>query len=133
MNAMLKDMFSFEGRLRRIHYFLYLLCGGLIFTFAYLIIGVGLGALFGSMTLPIILLIPFFVAYIWFCLAVAVKRLHDLNKSGWYYLICLIPIVNFFWGLYMLFGDGTVGPNNYGPDPKNRVSASQFNGGAPRY
>lgn len=120
---MLKDMFSFEGRLRRIHYFMYLLTGGLIFGFAYLVIGVGLGALFKSVALPIILLLPFIVAYVWFCLAVGVKRLHDMGKSGVYYLLLLIPVVNFFWGLYMLLCDGTVGPNAYGPDPKRRAYA----------
>lgn len=121
---MLKDMFSFEGRLRRIHYFLYLLSGGLIFTVAYLIVGLGLGALLKSEVIPLVLLVPCGIAYIWFTLAIAVKRLHDMNKSGWCYLILLIPLVNIFWALYMLLGDGTVGSNKYGPDPKNRASGN---------
>jgi len=47
-----------------------------------------------------------------------VKRLHDIEKSGWYLLICFIPIVNIVWGLYILFKEGTRGPNEYGEDPK---------------
>jgi hypothetical protein len=58
---------------------------------------------------------------IWFTIAQDVKRLHDVDKSGWFLLLALIPIVNFILGLYMLFADGTVGPNRYGADPKNRM------------
>ena len=42
---MLKDMFSFNGRMRRIHYFLYGLAGGLIFSVAYLIVAFAFGAM----------------------------------------------------------------------------------------
>lgn len=44
-------------------------------------------------------------------LGVAVRRLHDVNKSGWF---ILIPLYN----LILLVTPGTVGPNEYGPDPK---------------
>ncbi len=44
----------------------------------------------------------------------AVKRLHDCNKSGWF---ILVPIYN----LVLLLTDGTVGPNDYGDDPKERL------------
>ncbi|WP_230372096.1 DUF805 domain-containing protein, partial [Bacteroides thetaiotaomicron] len=57
----------------------------------------------------------------WFSLAQGVKRLHDLNKSGWLILICCVPIIGWVFSLYMLFADGTVGPNQYGEDPKNRM------------
>ena len=43
------------------------------------------------------------------------------NKSGWLILICCVPIIGWVFGLYMLFADGTVGPNQYGEDPKNRM------------
>lgn len=48
----------------------------------------------------------------------AIKRLHDINKSGWYYLLFFVPIANLVLGLYLLFVDGTIGNNNYGPSPK---------------
>jgi uncharacterized membrane protein YhaH (DUF805 family) len=44
----------------------------------------------------------------------AVKRLHDCDKSGWF---ILVPIYN----LVLLLTDGTVGPNDYGDDPKERL------------
>ncbi|MBS9784394.1 DUF805 domain-containing protein [Candidatus Gracilibacteria bacterium] len=45
------------------------------------------------------------------------KRFHDLNYSGWMYLFTFIPIVNIILGLILLFGKGTDGENQYGPDP----------------
>jgi len=51
-------------------------------------------------------------------LAVYTKRWHDRNKSGWWSLILLIPIVGPIWMLVELgFLRGTEGTNNYGPDP----------------
>ena len=46
-----------------------------------------------------------------------VRRCHDLNKSGYWGLLVLVPIVNFFFLLYLLFAKGTDGWNQYGPDP----------------
>ncbi len=43
-----------------------------------------------------------------------IKRLHDLDKSGWLYLIGLIPIVNFFFAIYLIAFKGTTGDNKYG-------------------
>lgn len=55
--------------------------------------------------------------------AIAIKRFHDRNKSGWWALILIIPIIGILWVLIEggIF-KGTEGPNNYGPDP---VPASQ--------
>ena len=52
----------------------------------------------------------------------AIKRLHDINLSGWFWLVFFIPFVNIVFGLYMLFKDGVHGPNKYGEDPKGRES-----------
>lgn len=43
-----------------------------------------------------------------------IKRLHDLNKSGWLYIIGFIPIVGFFFSLYLIFWKGDTGDNQYG-------------------
>jgi uncharacterized membrane protein YhaH (DUF805 family) len=43
-----------------------------------------------------------------------IKRLHDLDKSGWLYLLGIIPIVSFFFALYLIFFKGTDGNNKYG-------------------
>lgn len=44
-----------------------------------------------------------------------VRRLHDLNKSGWMGLLLFIPVVQFFFMIYLLLASGTAGPNEYGP------------------
>ena len=47
----------------------------------------------------------------------AIRRLHDLNKSGWFTLLMIIPIVGFFFGWYLILVKGTTGSNRYGSDP----------------
>jgi len=47
-------------------------------------------------------------------IAVAIRRMHDVNKSGWF---ILVPIYN----LILSLRDGTKGDNKYGPDPKERT------------
>ncbi len=51
-------------------------------------------------------------------LSVVVRRLHDVGKSGWFYLIILIPFVGAIWMLVLLVSNGDVGENKYGADPK---------------
>ena len=50
--------------------------------------------------------------------AIGVKRLHDRNKTGWWMLIILLPVIGGLWYLIECgFLKGTTGPNTYGPDP----------------
>jgi hypothetical protein len=51
-------------------------------------------------------------------LAAVVRRLHDTGRSGWWWLITLIPLVGGIWMLVLLCLDGQTGPNRFGPDPK---------------
>ena len=62
----------------------------------------------------LVLLVP----AIWIGFALGVKRWHDRDKSGWWILIGMIPIVGPIW-TFVECGclRGTVGPNNYGQDP----------------
>ena len=116
---MFKAPFSFDGRIRRIEYFLSGIIGGIVSSIAWAL-GVGtfvLGAASGSAGGSVFGLLIGLAAM----LAQGVKRLHDLNKSGWLILLCCVPIVGWIFALYMLFADGTVGPNPYGADPKNRM------------
>jgi uncharacterized membrane protein YhaH (DUF805 family) len=63
-------------------------------------------------------LFVFGVVALWISIAVAVKRYHDRNKSGWWVLIVFVPIIGGIWYLVECgFLRGTPGPNNYGPDP----------------
>ncbi len=70
----------------------------------------GVGVLSGLFSLLVI--IPAILVYI--------KRWHDRDKSGWWMLILLIPIVGAIWFLVELgFLPGTPGPNRFGPPPSD--------------
>lgn len=73
-------------------------------------------AVFGMHSMPVLnllvslaLLIP--------GLAVGVRRLHDINRSGWWLLIAFVPIVGVFVVIYWLVQPGTSGDNDFGGDP----------------
>lgn len=67
-----------------------------------------------------------FIVTVWINLCLAVKRFHDRGKSGWWYLIILVPFIGTLWLLIelgLLAGD--YGTNEYGPEPGS-ASASDL-------
>ena len=58
-----------------------------------------------------------YLALIVFALIFGKRRINDLNRSGWLLLLLLVPIVNLFLGIYLIFFKGTDGENDYGPAP----------------
>lgn len=50
-------------------------------------------------------------------LAVSVRRLHDINKSGWMMLITFIPLIGYIWLIVLFATNGNTGINEYGKDP----------------
>jgi len=50
-------------------------------------------------------------------IAVSIRRMHDLDKSGWWILIPLVPIVGIILYIYWAAQRGTAGANRFGPDP----------------
>jgi uncharacterized membrane protein YhaH (DUF805 family) len=94
---------DFNGRASRSEYWWYVLA----YAIAYVIV-----AIVGSF-LPLLLALALIVPSI----AVSIRRLHDVDKSGWWLLISLVPIVGFIVLLYFTVQRGTVGPNQYGEDP----------------
>ena len=50
-------------------------------------------------------------------IAVSVRRLHDIDRSGWWYLIGLVPIVGPIVLIYWYVQPGTGGDNQFGPEP----------------
>lgn len=51
-------------------------------------------------------------------LAVTTRRLHDINRSGWWQLLYLIPIIGWLVLLYFFVSKGNIGANRFGEDPK---------------
>jgi len=50
-------------------------------------------------------------------LGVLVRRLHDIDRSGWWVLIVLIPLIGWIVLIYWACQPGTPAPNRFGPDP----------------
>jgi uncharacterized membrane protein YhaH (DUF805 family) len=66
-------------------------------------------------------ILAFGVLVNWISLAIAVKRYHDRDKSGWWVLIIFLPVIGALWYLIECgFLRGTDGNNDYGPDPLAR-------------
>jgi len=138
-------LFSFSGRLNRKPYWLTVLVLILITIVAVaLILGIaGAGILSGDMSglgMALALAAIAYIPLLWIGLALGAKRLHDRNKSAWWLLVfyllpgilqglgeragdlgIVLTIAGFaisIWALVELgFLRGTVGPNQYGPDP----------------
>lgn len=61
---------------------------------------------------------------IWPYLAIAIKRWHDRDKSGWWVLIGLVPLIGPIWAIVETgFLPGTDGPNQFGADPLTPAGA----------
>jgi uncharacterized membrane protein YhaH (DUF805 family) len=49
-------------------------------------------------------------------LSVSIRRLHDIDKSGWWFLLWFVPIVGWIVMIYWACCQGSEGPNRFGPD-----------------
>ena len=116
----LKKYAVFSGRARRKEYWMFVLFN-FIFGLVASLIDLGIGlltfAVFGFGILSILYAVAVFVPG----LAVSVRRLHDVGKSGWYLLIILIPIAGPIWLLVLVCMDSQPGHNAYGPNPKEEI------------
>jgi uncharacterized membrane protein YhaH (DUF805 family) len=100
--SVLRNYAKINGRARRKEYWYFALFY-FIFAILILLVSIFLRAQFLYFFYVLALIIPSF--------AVGVRRMHDVDKSGWY---LLIPI----YSLILCCTNGTEGPNQYGPDPK---------------
>ncbi len=112
----LKQYADFNGRARRMEYWMFVLFNMMI-AIILLIIDNVIGIAFEDIGYgPLYLL--YCLAIIIPSLAVAVRRLHDSGKSGWWILISFIPIIGGIWLLVLFLMDSDPGDNEYGPNPK---------------
>jgi len=112
----LKKYAIFSGRARRSEYWYFVL-----FNFIFMLVAMGLDNLLGTT----VSVLPY--GYFYFALALAVlipglavfvRRMHDIGKSGWWYFIAFIPLVGAIWLLVLCCTEGVSGDNEYGADPK---------------
>jgi uncharacterized membrane protein YhaH (DUF805 family) len=119
--TVLKQYGVFVGRARQVEFWWFFLINLLItiaLAFVDQLTGTlnpegGYGLLSGLYTLGVIF--P--------TLAVSVRRLHDIGRSGWWLLIGLIPVVGTIILLALFILEGTPGPNRFGADPRGRQAA----------
>jgi uncharacterized membrane protein YhaH (DUF805 family) len=103
---------NFEGRANRQRFwmfYLFYIIFVFVISFIEAILGIG-GFISGFFALAS--LIP--------TLAIAARRLHDIDKSGWWQLIVFIPIIGIIVLIIFFVKEGTVGANRFGEDPLAR-------------
>lgn len=117
----LKKYAVFSGRSRRKEYWYYVLFVIIINIVLNMIDGLlgtydrSTGAGLLSTIFGLAVLIP--------SIAVSVRRLHDIDRTGWWVLIGLVPLIGWIVLLIFHVQDSTPGTNRYGPNPKQaRVS-----------
>lgn len=117
--AVLKKYAVFSGRASRKEYWMFVLFNFIFGIVAMILDNVLQVAIGGS---------GYGLLYTLYCLAVfipslavSVRRLHDIGKSGWWLLISLIPIIGQIWLLILMLTDSDVGENEYGPNPKENI------------
>jgi len=117
----MKNGFNFSDRARRKEYWCFVLATFIISIFIAVIQNVIFGVSFANpevelnagdflgLIFNLIILIP--------SIAVTTRRLHDINKSGWWQLIYFLPILGIFIMLYFLIKGGDKESNRFGDSP----------------
>ena len=106
-----KAFLSFEGRLNRLRFFLYLLI-----LLVVMIISQAAMRFWGGIAVTVVAgIVQITVVVV--AISLWIRRLRDMNNSPWWSLIIFIPFLNFFVGWWLLIAYGTEGPNRFGPDP----------------
>ncbi len=118
--------FDFNGRTRRQVFWYYVLA----YIVIYIAVSIVESIFFGAIVMPygygfyrpqpltglltLALLLP--------SLGIAARRLHDTDRSAWWLLVGIIPIAGWLVLLYWYVQPGTVGSNQFGPDPKGVIT-----------
>ncbi len=118
-------IFSLEGRIGRIRYVGYTWLVLFIVSFVYgMIAAVVFPRASSSGSLGVT--VTFYGIWAVVAIIMARRRLHDLDQTGKWAFVSLIPVINVFFGLYLLFAPGTDGANSYGPKPNKSSWAWLF-------
>lgn len=129
--GVLKKYVEFSGRARRKEFWMFTLIS-LIISIVLNVIDRIIGTDFNngsngviSSIYSLLVLLP--------SLGVGVRRLHDTNRSGWWWLIALVPCVGIIVLIVFWAQEGNPGPNSHGQDPKGAERSGGFAGGEPGY
>lgn len=113
-------LLSVNGRIGRLRYLAYSTVASIIIGVVFALVSfvlVGLSETALAIAMGVIYL-PLLV----YSVILAKRRLNDLDRSGWWQLLFLVPLVNILFGLYVLLWPGTKGSNSFGACPtKNSI------------
>ena len=119
----IKQYADFEGRARRQEYWMFALINAIVSLALIGLAVVFVGAVKNDTGATLAML--FYAMYGLYSLfvlipgiAVTVRRLHDIGKSGGWFFIGFIPLIGGIWLLVLLVTDSQPGKNEYGPNPK---------------
>lgn len=108
----INQFFDFSGRARRKEYWIFTLTSILI-SWALNLVDIFLGTYIFSIISAIYSILIFIPS-----VAVLLRRLHDIGKSGWYFFLVLFPFIGWLWLLVLLCMEGEPKANKWGENPK---------------
>ncbi|NLO71365.1 MAG: DUF805 domain-containing protein [Porphyromonadaceae bacterium] len=120
MTLAIKKYAVFSGRSRRKEFWMFFLFYLIVLLTALIldnILGTTIDIMETNTDFGLIYLISF-ISLLIPLVSVSVRRLHDINKSGWFFLVIFIPLIGLIWFIIMAITEGDKGENQYGPDPK---------------
>jgi uncharacterized membrane protein YhaH (DUF805 family) len=118
---------SFGGRARRSEYWYFTLFHSLVILLA------GVFCYFVMLVNPALAIILYSIVVFGTLLphvTVSVRRLHDVDRTGWWYLLGCVPVLGTIVLLIWFCTDGTHGPNRFGDDPKATLGYLHRSAGA---
>ena len=114
---LLKEIFTTQGRLNRLRYLKYMIILAIIAGGSTFITSSMATFLTGNPTGTLVNI----VTGIWAIVAGAgmlmIRRLHDLDKSGYFALLAFVPVIGMIFSIYLFCAVGTAGWNRFGEDP----------------
>jgi uncharacterized membrane protein YhaH (DUF805 family) len=122
--------FDAKGRFGRLSYIAWALAASFLVNIVQfvvmMVIGVGAGVSGSSDAatagggIAMVLTFVFALVVMVVTIIFFIRRLHDIDLSGWWALLMLVPLVNFVFGLYAVIKPGTAGVNRFGPPRETR-------------
>lgn len=120
-------IFTFGGRIGRVRYLAYSFGISFLLMFVVTFLTAFLSASGGGGVLDMVAIVVTFGAYavlLVLTLGFARRRFNDLDRSGWWLLTFLVPLVNIAASIYLMFFPGSDGPNKFGSAPVANSTAT---------
>ena len=117
------SVFTFNGRIGRLRYLAYSVGTSFLLMLAMMVLMPLLGVSTmvagetGASIVGVIAMLVIYGAMLVLSVMFAKRRLNDLNRTGWWFVLFIVPIVNLLLTIYLIFFPGSEGSNDYGPAP----------------